>query len=115
MQKKTNEKIALKFKYGNYQLLLSKHAFDRIRERFDLHTRREVEWKVYQILNNGVECFNIIRDRNTGKAQKQKVISYEDTTLHIREDTIVTVKHNYQFYGRAIQKKGVRSLNHNYR
>lgn len=115
MKKKTNEQKALSFTYKNQTLFLSRHAYLRIQERFSLYNRKDVANKVSVILKNGLENEFFIFDEQTKKKVKERTISYEETTLHVRDNTIVTVKYNYQFYGRVASKKTVRTLNRNFK
>lgn len=92
-------------RYNGTLLRLSNHAKDRLRERFNC-TDEELEAKAQEILDKGFEQdFQTISHPVHG-IQKERTVSYQDMTLHIRENTIATVKYNMAFYGSVKSKRG---------
>jgi hypothetical protein len=91
--------------HNGAELELSHHAYDRMEERIGYNTE-VISNKIKEILNFGIETDL----KMNWTPHKERIIAYQDYCLHIRENTIVTIKYNQEFFG-IIRNRGKRSLN----
>ena len=82
------------FSYGNHSLFLSDHAFQRMIERGRCNTVEDVQARIVEMLALGYE--GEIRRKKGSK--KERGITHKDLVLHVRENTITTVKYNDQYF-----------------
>ncbi len=81
------------FGYHTEQLNLSQHAYQRMLERGRCFSMEEVEQKIKEILMSGYE--SLLKKKN---CPKERVITFRELCLHIKESTITTVTYNNQFF-----------------
>ena len=81
------------FSYGNSTLYLSDHAFNRMLERGRCYSVEDVQERLLEILSQGYEC-----DIRKKGCKKERTITHKDLVLHVKENTITTVKYNKQFF-----------------
>lgn len=96
---------SIKFTYQGTDLYASKHAWQKMEERIGPDPEL-INGKIKAILNLGRESeFNV-----QGRKNKERIIQYQEYQLHIRENTIVTIKYNRPYFGTTM-KNSRRSLN----
>lgn len=81
----------LTFTYGNNTLVLSTHAYGRLKERAGCFGLEEASELVQDMLQNGFES------RLKGKQRPERLISIRDISLHVRENVITTVTYNLEY------------------
>ena len=107
--KRTYEELALKFQLGDRIFLLSKHAYERIQERFNCPFEENIQKKVEEAIKNGYFADFKMARKATLNLPNEEVLTYQDMNLHIRENTIVTAKVNMAFFG-SVHSNSSRSL-----